>query len=743
MKTCRVFFVILIIIYNVTCCFCQMTTGIPNIINFSKELYNAGTQNWEIVQDRNDIVYSANNEGLLRFDGTFWKLYPFQNNLIVRAIAIAKDNRIYAGGQNDFGYFAPDKSGKLLFTSLKSFLKQPDSSFNYIHDIIALNDEVFFRGRDKIFKYDHKTIKVYKHEAGWMFLGKHQNKAIAQNAENKLLVFSGGEWKPFLQHSVLPEKYLVTAIIPFGKDSSLVTTQKGEAYILTDDRITKFEVVGDPLKDNLILSAASVDDDLIAVGTNLGGCFIVNKQGEVIQNISRKDGLQNNTVISIFRDSRKNLWLGLENGIDFIATNNAITHVYPEKLNEGVGYSAIVYENELYIGTSNGLFKTPLPGLQAQLNKPFTFVPNSTGPVWSLTEIEGNLIAAKHEGAFAIKNGTAVPINTKTGYWKFLPLAGNNISPLIIAGRYHGIELLEYKNNSLSTIGELPDFNVSPRTMAIDNNNSIWVGSTFNGVYKIELKNNQFKPKYKRYAEIDGLPSHIKNRIFKIRNLIVSATEKGVFQYNAVTDKFEQSPFFSQFFKEKDIRLLKEDGDGNIWFIEGKSLGLVDFAHKKNQVIYFPELDGKMVSGNNLEFIYPYNRNNIFVGSEKGFYHINPEAYIKTNHVTKVKITSVEALSLKDSLLFGGYTASINNEYTQLQKAIPEVSSRLNSFHFEFSSPSYGYQPSVEYSFFLDGFDKQWSLWTKNAQKDYTNLPPGTFTFKVKAKTSLGGEINN
>jgi len=44
-------------------------------------------------------MYFANNEGLLSFDGTYWKGYPLPNKTILRSIAIDKNNRIYAGGK--------------------------------------------------------------------------------------------------------------------------------------------------------------------------------------------------------------------------------------------------------------------------------------------------------------------------------------------------------------------------------------------------------------------------------------------------------------------------------------------------------------------------------------------------------------------------------------------------------------------------------------------------------------------
>jgi hypothetical protein len=108
----------------------QNPIGIPDIINYYKSSYNAGTENRSIVEDRNGIMYFANLDGLLSFDGSSWKLYSIPNKTIVRSLAMGKDNRIYAGGQDDFGYFSPDRNGKLFFTSLKSLLSKRDYCYN-------------------------------------------------------------------------------------------------------------------------------------------------------------------------------------------------------------------------------------------------------------------------------------------------------------------------------------------------------------------------------------------------------------------------------------------------------------------------------------------------------------------------------------------------------------------------------------------------------------------------------------
>ena len=51
---------------------------------------------------------------------------------------------------------------------------------------------------------------------------------------------------------------------------------------------------------------------------------------------------------------------------------------------------------------------------------------------------------------------------------------------------------------------------------------------------------------------------------------------------------------------------------------------------------------------------------------------------------------------------------------------------------------------SINYQFFLEGFDKEWSGWKKINSKDYTNLPAGKYLFKIRyiSSSSSGGEIS-
>jgi len=719
----------------------QNTIGIPEIVNYPREIYAAGTQNRGIVQDQNGVIYFANYEGLLSFDGTYWKCYPLPNKTVVRSVAIGQDNRIYVGGQNDFGYFSPDKRGRLVYTSLKGLLSQKHTSFSDIWNTAVYGNDVFFRCRESIFQLNNQTITVYPAATEWQFLGVSDNRLIAQDAKNGLLEFRDGLWAPLsLAENALPPGSLVTAIFPYGKDSAFLTTVNTGFFILTGGRITPFRFADfNPFVNERVLTAIPVNKDWIAVGTNLDGVYIVNKEGEIVQNLSRKEGLQNNNILKLFLDNNNNLWLGLDNGIDFIAYNNAVKHIYPEKLNEGLGYTSIIYNNELFVGTSNGLYRMPLSEKEdiSLLNGEFIPVPHTRGSTQGLSEVNGSLLLGHHDGAYLIRNDRLVPISEHTTYWTFLPFSNVLPSSLVVAGNDKGLDIFQYDRGSFVSKGNLPDFTASSQFMAIDNNNTLWVAHPYDGVYKVDI-NDLAHPRVILYTEKEGLPSSLKNHLFKVKNHIVVTTEKGIYEYDAKKNVFGVSAYFHDLFGERNIRLLKEDEAGNIWFIEENSLGVVDLSGPKPGTIYFPELSGKMVA--DYEHIYPYNKFNVFVGAEKGFYHINYEAYKKNRWPLRVKIRQVRAFGKTDSLLFGGYFGEAGEVLEQPAGAFYRITNNCNSLHFEYSSPLYGAQGSVQYSYFLEGFDKSWSGWQKKTEKEYTNLPAGSYVFQVRSKSNLGNE---
>jgi ligand-binding sensor domain-containing protein/DNA-binding CsgD family transcriptional regulator len=725
---------LVVLLFASTLAVAQNTIGLPDIVNYSIEV-TKGAQNRQIRQDKKGILYFANNEGVLTFDGIKWKTYPLPNKSIVRSIEFGPDNKLYVGGQDEFGYFEPSANGQLVFHSLKSLIPETERSFTDVWEIIFYKNGAFFQTTERIFYLTDNHISVFKSKH-WRFISTCAEKLIAQEDSKGLLKFENGVWAPFLKYSELPKDYFASSLTMIGKDTALLSTVKHGIYILSGDRISKLNSAFlEQLSSKNISASAMVNEKHIAIATNLAGCYIIDKQGNLIRSFTRKEGLQNNNILNVFLDKEKNLWLGLDNGIDFIAYNNAIKHIYPEYLNEAAGYASYVYKNDLFIGMSNGLYKVPLYNQTdlSYIKGNFLPVNNTKGQVWNLSEVNGKLLMGHHEGAFKIENNTATAIDNSSGFWNFLPYQNVLPSSLMVSGTYEGINFYDYKNGTFTRKNTHAHFE-SARFVVIDNNH-IWVAHPYKGLYRIDITNDQ--PVIKYYTIKEGVPSKNGNFIFKVRNSLVLTTETGIFEYNVNLDKFEPSNYYNDLFGKKQIRYLKEDASGNVWFVYDKILGVVDNSTSPAQIIYFPELNNKFVAG--FEHVNPIDKNNVLIGGEKGFYHINYEQYKKIKYPLQAHITSVFAIGSKDSLLFGGYTNSVNEDNSN-QNFKTKISHDWNSFRFEFAAPDYSQLSNIEYSYQLKGFDEKWSEFSKKSEKEYTNIPAGIYTFKVKARNNLGNE---
>ncbi|MES2277528.1 MAG: triple tyrosine motif-containing protein [Bacteroidota bacterium] len=716
--------------------FAQSYIGQRETINYEKKQYNAGTQNWKIKQDAQGRMYFANNEGVLVFDGANWQIYPLPNKTIVWSIEFGKDKRLYVGGQDEIGYFSPGKNGQLTFTSIKDLLPKNEQKFSDIWDIVCYGDDIFFRARNKIFRYRDNKIAIYPSYSSWLFLGLCKDQLIAHDEQKGVMIFKNNSWQTYIDKKLLPPDFYITSALSFAKDSTLVTTAKNGNYILTSDHLQYWGLSGFGIDNHQhFLNSIALSDNTFLISTYTNGVYQVDKSGRIMENISKKEGLQNSNVRCMFMDTNQNVWLGLDNGIDLVTYNNAVKHINPPVFKDGGGFSMTQYQNSLYFAVSNGIYKLPVNNIPDLTYTGNNFKIIAEGLSWHLSVINNNLLAGRDDGLYKVTDDKITPIATNTGFWIFEPLLNTPGTSLIAAGNYDGIRLFDQSNNAFINKGNIGKFNESARFLAIDDDNNIWTSHPYRGISKLSLNN----PKAKLYTQAQGLPSSLDNFIFKIRKHVVAATEKGIYQYNSKTDRFEKSAEFKDIFADMGLRYLKEDPAGNIWFVEGKNLGVMDFSTPKPTAVYFPELTGRILSG--FESVYPVNEQNIFVGGENGFYHINYAKYKKNIHPLNVYIRKVKARANNtDSLLFGGYFGRVNDNAQQVAANTPALTYLWNSLHFEYSSPIFEAQSNVSYSYFLEDFDKEWSEWSKKTEKDYTNLAAGNYTFNVKARNHQNNE---
>lgn len=706
----------------------QNTIGIPIIVNYAKQVYAAGSQNWNITQDRSGIMYFANNEGLLSFDGTFWRLYRLPNATIVRSVTVDTTvDRIYVGGQGEIGYFSPAADGELAYTSLNTLVPPRDNDFADVWNICLFRNRVFFRANKKILEYDGQHIRAHQ-SANWGYLGMVNGELLANESEKGIVAYSNGQWLPRVKAgTVLPAGFLLRTILPLSKDSALFVSLMHGLYIMHHDTLSEFRTPDiAAIANKNISSACLVSADRIALATNLAGCIIISKSGQFIQRFTKREGIQNNNVLSVMKDKDNNLWLGLDNGIDLVTYNNAIRNIFPDQENRNSGYTSAIYDNKLYLGVSTGVYRIGLDAKVRDLSYAigsFDLVENSEGQVWNLSAVNGKLLMGHNKGAYLIEENKALPIDTKTGFWAFQPLYATQPSPLIVAGTYSGVIFYNFAQGTISTPHVYTQVE-SARFIGIGKD-VIWIAHPYKGVYRINFDQAGVSAAFK-YGDPNKILSSNHNKIFQLRNRIVLTTDNGIFEYDETQKDFVRSTWLEKLLGKAPVSYIKEDQAGNIWFCRDRKVGVVDRSFKEPRMVLIPEIDSRIMAGGfeNINFI---DSNNVLIAAERGFFHINYALYKKNRQPLQVLIRKVQSTLQENGLIFGGYKSP---------DKVPSVKYKYNSLHFECSSTLFGQEQNTEYSYYLEGFDKGWSAWTKKTEKDYTNIPPGNYVFKVRCRNN-------
>ena len=710
--------------------------GTPFIRNFSKLEYRAGTQNWAIAQDQKGFMYFANNEGLLVFDGVKWELYKMPNSSMVRSIFINDKGEIYIGVYNEFGKMVPGPDGKLAFVSLKNKIPPEYQNFDDVWSISPYQGKIVFQSYNAIYIYDENgTVTVVKaplrlptsYSVSGRLLFNDLNEGLLELSDTKLVKLEGCE--------KLKGKD-ICAILPFPEDNQLLicTVDKG-LFLFNGKDLKEWNVpVNNMFKINSVFSANTLQDHYYAMGTVHDGLFIIDNKGTLIQHINRKKGLQNNTILKVFSDRAGNLWLGLDNGIDYVTVNSPITFLqHPDGF--GAGYTELIYKDKLYLGTNQGLYVCAWENEKAASD--FKIIPGTSGQVWSLGIHNGVIVCGHNYGTFIIEGEKASLINNIPGGWKYIIL--KRYPGYLIGGTYSGLILFKWENGSWHFVRKIPGFNESFRVFEEDDNGDIWMSHGFKGIYRVRINDRLDSIASSRYfGKKDGLPSNYLLNVFKIKERIIFASESaGIYEYVPSKDRFEYSVYFNQILNPlKGISYLKEDPQMNIWYVSNNKIGVFriqeDFSFK-HVTSPFTLLAGKFIHG--FESLYPYSDEQIFVGIEDGFAHYSPHAYFKSYPDFSTYITQVEAINLDTTFYCSNITSRA--EKRGYDYSFPF---KNNSFRFSYSSPVYDNPGFIEYSYMLSGYDKEWSKWSNSFTQVFNNLSDGKFVFRVKARNQMGIE---
>jgi DNA-binding CsgD family transcriptional regulator len=710
--------------------------GVPGLVNFSRTDYQGGTQNWCIGQNVNGLMYFGNNKGLLEYDGADWYLFGLPNRTILRSFAFGNGDTLFAGGQSEFGFFKYGPGGNLYYESLVHHIPDEYRVFEDVWKVFISADEVYFCSDKAIFIWDGVKIEVII-PPGALFENFFllNGNFYTQDKVKGLFALEDGKLK-LVDTCVLFNNERIVAILPQPESGMLIVTV-GQGIFRFDARLLApwDSPLSSFVEEHQAYCAIALSDGGYAIGTSQNGLVLGSKQGDVLSKLNRHNGLQNNTVLSVFQDAQLNLWLGLDNGIAFAAIKSPFSFIGPESGIKGTGYAAAYYNDRLFLGTNQGLYSAEW-NAEGEETKRFVPVVNGIGQVWNLNPVSTGLVVSQHRGASYLSGNKTIEFSDKQGAWKFMELKAH--PGYAIEGTYTGFILYKKDANEASGwkfVKTLEGFFESARVFEEDSEGFIWVSHAYKGLFRLRLSANvDAFEEITRYTAEQGLPSELFINVGKIRNELVFTTPNGVYRYNRLADRFESHSDFNEIFGENcNIQRLLEDELGNIWFSIDDEFGVLNITGGQGRdgptISYFNQLQEGLVDG--FEHVFALNGQNIFIGTERGFTHYNPDLEANVVFPFGVIIRRAVSITQNDSIIYWGHQPADAEE-------TPALHYKLNDFRFDFTSPYFEENNHLQYRFKLLGFDDEWAAWTPRTDKEYTNLASGVYTFVVQARNAYG-----
>ncbi|TAE51692.1 MAG: hypothetical protein EAZ89_09780, partial [Bacteroidetes bacterium] len=720
--------------------------GFPPLRNYSKVEYGGGTQNWDFVQDKRGLLYIANNKGLLEFDGVGWALYPMPNRTIVHSLAVDEPGKLYVGGQAEFGYFGPGPQGELIYHSLAGRVPEKYRSFEDVWEIFLCPEGVLFATAEALFLLregqDSAATYLARHRFDGFFVLK--NELYVWEAGTGLQRWSAGGLSLMPQGAYFSD-IKVSSLLDAGDGGLLVVTRDEGLFMLRGESLSPW---AGPLKEVLrhegLFSAQRLSDGRYALGTIRQGLILLDAQGNLLYTLNQSFGLSNNTILSLYEDTHRNLWLGMDNGMTCLEMQSPFSYIDQRMGVSGSGYAAGVLGDELFLGTNQGVFAGKMKEGGAEWNQEsFKLVPGTQGQVWCLQQEGPSLWIGHHRGAFLLNSSGISPLSQADGLWKLLPL---HIDPnLAVAGAYNGLHLFRRKQpgDPWQYLHPLSGFDESSRVMEQDAEGNLWISHAYKGVYRIRLTDSGDSIRDLRFFQsADGLPSDYAINVALIRNEMVFTTSMGVYRFDAAQERFYPHEAFNTVLgSDKRIYRLIQDGQGDVWFSREGEFGYLHFRQQGlTQILekhLLNPLHNKLLDG--FESVFRASQEQVLIGTETGFIHYHLDSRQDSLPPFQVYIRQVTSLARADSVLFRG-TFSIDGKILSAQPpdAYYALSHRENHLRFTFSAlPGMGSQP-CQYRFRLEGLENEWSEWQQEHYKEYTNLPPGTYRFHLEARDAFG-----
>ncbi|MFZ5939235.1 MAG: triple tyrosine motif-containing protein [Bacteroidota bacterium] len=693
--------------------------GEVEIQNFSKQLYHAESQNWSITADREGIIYAANNIGLLEFDGIEWDFHPAPNGTVIRSVAVDPENRIFTSGYRELGYWSRDSIGKLNYVSLKAEAEAGFSANEEFWNTIIMDGKVYFMSFTSLFIYDYHYFEVVRPEALINAVNEINGSFYLHLSQKGIYRLNGNTPEPY---NTSPEiaGTLARFILPFT-DGRLLVGTANDGLFLVDGQKTEPYLPEEKeyFAKNEINRGSFTPGGELVIGTILDGVSVFSEDGRLLNRINNEKGLQNNTVLGIYSDRSDNIWLSLDNGIDYVSLQSDQSYSLFTRQEVGAVYSAAICDGMLYLGANQGLFCRPLEDQKGA----FRLIAGTLGQTWSCNVFDGQLFISHNNGTFLIRDNEALKIPPAAGGFSLIQDPAN--PQKLVQSTYSSIVFYEKEESNWKSAYILNGFNDLIRYIEMDHLNNLWASHMHRGVYRLRLNDRHDTILQTSYFGQETFGKDYDIQVFKIENRIVFTTGNGIFTYDDINDTIiPYRQLNEQLGRYALSHRIISGPEHHYWFISRDGIAL--FRNTGNISELIREYPADLFSDHlimGFENILPLDPLNAILCLDNGY------ATLHAGKQDLSRLISDKQLSLKEISVS---ESNGNTENIVLSPTGIRLPYNRNSLALRYSFPLYSAE-KIYYQSYIEGLDNDWSEPIQKPEFSFKRLPYGSYVIHVRA----------
>ncbi len=686
----------------------QNTIGIPYFENipFSKIGYSGRLGN--LVQNDEGIILVENEHGIVYFNGASWKLLPCYGSPTLYA---DRQGDVVVATQNFIGNIIRDDQNQLKIISAFTDSTKIEGK---ITSIISLKDIIYYVVNETLYELNGGKSTLLEHIPGIQKLFVDRDRLVI--ATDKSVYFYKGK------------------TLYANNNQSIISLQRTDnyLYLLTDNGIVRcsnseskiFKTDIDSIQSDFsCLSTAN--GSTLCVGTKNHGIICLNENGSVMSYFSESVGLVDDRILGMMADKNNNVWVTTRNGIARIEIFSAISYFNKYNGLRGNVLSIVKYvDDKVIVGTDCGVFRIDSKGCKmvcpAQCNS-------------IVKTKKGEIIAATNHGLQLLQpSQNKVEQTLSVGDYQYV----HTIDDIIVSVKNDLLSVwVEYPNSYPKYIPKyqlsIPNIEITSIAKGVDDCFA-FCGTKRDGLWMLKWNKKDSVSRLELSpCDWQGLPKDMGTMcVYETSSGIVFSTYEGLFRCDTVNKFFYRDSRI--LLPESEGRVLVapivEDGDQNLWMAFQKSGTFetqVAVAWNTNNRERYTLITAPFAKlrGVHVDHILTDKSSIFWLGGKDGMVRMDFNKMIVRKVLGNVQLSRI----------------CINNDSLLAQNTDRMVLSyNTSSILFDFVSIEYENHDDIMYSYFLEGYDQDWSQPTKLSEKEYRDLPSGKYTFHVVAKRANG-----